>query len=424
MKQEDINTIVRHKTNCGSKKKGRYYSACGCPVYWEWMEDAIGKEGRHKGLPCRRPKRVPAGMNFQEAAANRARALRIANDELQEIAAAAAEAGDPTLARSVQLFLDFKIGAAGGKIKPTTLNHYQRTLHHLADYLATKHLVVKVNAVKPWMLSDWQNSWHLKTYAGEAEVNAGGKYSYVWNNWVICTRAFFNWCVARDYILKSPAIEFKVPGKVGHEQTMPYSDKEIGTILAAVEKVRIRAYDEFRHHELQPWPPEMRARIRALIQTMLWTGMAIRDATKLERTALQPDNRVFLRRAKTGVPVCVPVPPNVAEEIRAVKNGNMYFFWNSTSSIQTAVNRNQDYLGRVFRTSGIEGARSHRFRDTFAIRCLERGMTVDDVAMLLGNTPQIVRKHYKAWVDKLQQQLEERLKKAWETMPGFESAAV
>src|ERR1700728_2670218 len=48
----------------------------------------------------------------------------------------------------------------------------------------------------------------------------------------------------------------------------------------------------------------------------------------------------------------------------------------------------------------------HRFRHTFARILLQRsGVTVRDVAELLGNSEQMVRKHYAAWIPERQARL-------------------
>jgi integrase/recombinase XerD len=54
-----------------------------------------------------------------------------------------------------------------------------------------------------------------------------------------------------------------------------------------------------------------RDRLRTLILLMRWSGLAIKDAVTLERTRLSEDGNLFLYRAKTGVPVYVPLPPEV-----------------------------------------------------------------------------------------------------------------
>jgi hypothetical protein len=64
------------------------------------------------------------------------------------------------------------------------------------------------------------------------------------------------------------------------------------------------------------------------------------------------------------------------------------------------------YLARLFDLARVEGGHSHRFRDTCAVELLLAGASVEDVAMILGNTPQVVAKHYAPWVSERQIRLE------------------
>lgn len=54
----------------------------------------------------------------------------------------------------------------------------------------------------------------------------------------------------------------------------------------------------------------------------------------------------------------------------------------------------------------------HRFRHTFARIILQRGVSVRDVADLLGNSEQMVRKHYAAWIPERQARLTKILQEA------------
>jgi hypothetical protein len=64
---------------------------------------------------------------------------------------------------------------------------------------------------------------------------------------------------------------------------------------------------------------------------MRWSGLSIRDAVTLERDRLNKRDELFLYRAKTGVPVFVKLPPDVAKGLRNVPPGpapnSYYFFW-------------------------------------------------------------------------------------------------
>jgi integrase/recombinase XerD len=65
--------------------------------------------------------------------------------------------------------------------------------------------------------------------------------------------------------------------------------------------------------------------MRVLVLLMRWSGLAIKDAVMLERKALDADGALFLRRAKTGVPVFVPLPPAVFSLLRTLPSANPVF---------------------------------------------------------------------------------------------------
>lgn len=67
--------------------------------------------------------------------------------------------------------------------------------------------------------------------------------------------------------------------------------------------------------------------LRALILLMRWSGLAIKDAVTLERQRLGIDGRLFLYRAKTGVPVYVPLPANLMQMLHALPNSNPRYFF-------------------------------------------------------------------------------------------------
>jgi len=68
----------------------------------------------------------------------------------------------------------------------------------------------------------------------------------------------------------------------------------------------------------------------------------------------------------------------------------------------------------VFEAAKVQGAHSHRFRDTFAVSPLEAGVSIENVSVLLGHSSvRITEQHYKPWVKTLQKKLEDEVRKAW-----------
>ncbi len=51
----------------------------------------------------------------------------------------------------------------------------------------------------------------------------------------------------------------------------------------------------------------------------------------------------------------------------------------------------------AFKESGVPQAHAHRFRHTLATSILASGVTLSDVADVLGIGEHVARKHYKKW---------------------------
>ena len=62
-------------------------------------------------------------------------------------------------------------------------------------------------------------------------------------------------------------------------------------------------------------------------------------------------------------------------------------------------------------------AHPHRFRHTFVRVLLEKGVPIPDVAELIGDTEEILRKHCAAGIPGRQKRLSKILKKAFEGKP-------
>jgi site-specific recombinase XerD len=206
-------------------------------------------------------------------------------------------------------------------------------------------------------------------------------------------RAFFRFCHQAGWIKQNPALSVKPP-KVTPSPTLPFSSAEMKQILDACAKYGGN-----------------QERIKAFVLTMRYTGLRIADAIRLSRTQVS-DGKVFVRTAKTGQPVTVPVPPEVLTSLEKIENGSGRYFWTG-KNVRSAVSNWSRYLSRVFELARIDGGHSHRFRDTCAVELLLAGASVEDVATILGNTPHVVAKHYAPWVKERQVRLEKLVRQSW-----------
>ena len=110
-----------------------------------------------------------------------------------------------------------------------------------------------------------------------------------------------------------------------------------------------------------------------------------------------------MRTQKTGEPVYLPIPESLKQLLdalplpRGAAQDCPYYFWNGKSSRRAVVGTAERTLSAVFKKSGVKNAHAHRYRHTLATRLLEQGATMEQVADILGNSPDVVRRHYAKW---------------------------
>jgi hypothetical protein len=105
---------------------------------------------------------------------------------------------------------------------------------------------------------------------------------------------------------------------------------------------------------------------------------------------------------------------------RAEVHGPFIFGAHKTTNMNTITDIWRRKLNRLWDLCGpwTERPTPHRFRHTFARILLQKlGVTVRDVAELLGDTEELVRKHYAAWMPERQERLTKVLKDAFGDKP-------
>jgi len=227
---------------------------------------------------------------------------------------------------------------------------------------------------------------------------------------------FFWFCIRQGWIQQNPT---QAMGKIIARQTPTdyFPESKYATILDAcgrLDEGLKRAYDIEKRG----------TRIRALTELMRWSGLRIRDAVTLEKTRLE-GNKLFLYQAKTGVPVYVVLPPEVADALNSLPPGPKpnprYFFWSGNGHPKSAVADWQRAFRRLFEVAALQKpdgspkrSHPHMFRDTFAVELLLAGVPIDQVSVLLGHkSVKITEKHYAPWVKARQNQLEKAVQMAW-----------
>lgn len=234
---------------------------------------------------------------------------------------------------------------------------------------------------------------------------------------------FFHCCIRSEWINKNPARLLK-PIKVNRVPTGYYTRDEFARIVDATY-----AYGNWKGgHDFE----HRGQRLRALLLLMRWGGLAITDAVTLERDKLTSDGKLFLYRAKTGTPVYVPLPTEVAQLLRQIPNSNpRYFFWSGTGERENAKKSWDKSLRRVFQSANLcepdgipKRCTAHMCRDTFAVELLLSGVPLDQVSLLLAHDSiKVTEKHYAPFVKARQEQLEASVRLAWRHMSGIAASA-
>jgi integrase/recombinase XerD len=142
----------------------------------------------------------------------------------------------------------------------------------------------------------------------------------------------------------------------------------------------------------------------------------MQDAACLERARLRED-KLFLYTQRTGTPVYCPLPPDAVKVLDGVRNERPeYFFWDGKSERETTVKSWNRVFQKLFAAAepAIVVRHPHRFRDTFAISLLLKGVEFSHVSILLRHSSvKVTERHYSPWVEARREQLEADVRRTW-----------
>jgi len=91
-----------------------------------------------------------------------------------------------------------------------------------------------------------------------------------------------------------------------HKPVIPFTHSECEKLLWATE-----IYPDS--------PPGRRTQVRAFVLLLRYSGLRIGDAVALRREKIV-ETKLFLRTAKTGTSIYMPLPEMVIDALRATKN--------------------------------------------------------------------------------------------------------
>jgi len=294
-----------------------------------------------------------------------------------------------TLAGGIELFLSERRTAG---LHQSVVGKYERELERLRKFLEARSKFYPSDLILE-ILVEYRATW-------EALYPSSATRQQVQTR----LRRFLHFCHNANWLDRVPTLSAI---SVDEPPTMPLSSTEYTKLLAEIPN----KFDGTKT-----------ARVRALVQLMRHSGLAIRDAVTLQRSEIQTDAkkklvRVVTKRQKTGTHASVPLPPDVAAEILALPNGTDYPFWSGSGLETSAVTNWQHDLRSLFRSAFGKQTKftPHCLRDTAACEWLTAGIPMEEVSKLLGHSSiKTTEKHYSAWAQARQDRLDSLVVAAWE----------
>jgi site-specific recombinase XerD len=362
-----LNLYRRHLPGCEKKGVSPERSKCGCPI---WCD------GQLNGKRCRQSLKT---SDWQRAV-RLAERLERPNSERTDLIACAqpgcnirvesgrCEKHRKGIAEAVEAF-----HAANTDLAHSTKHTYKRTLRFLELHLGT----LKIQTV------DETTSAAIDSFRTTRKISA-----LTWTKELQIVRHFFRFATSRKWTSENPASGVSMPKNIKPTDKEPYSRNDVVKILAACDSMGRAPYE--------------RLRARAMVLLLRYTALRISDVATLAKDRVR-NGEVYLRTMKNGKVVKLPAPAELVKALelvpvpRGASGECRYFFWSGNGTTRAAIRDTTRTLAAVFKASGVTGAHAHRFRHTLATELLEAGGSLEDVAEILGNSPNIIRKHYAKW---------------------------
>jgi site-specific recombinase XerD len=365
-----ITIFVRHSSEC--KYAGdETWKRCNCRKHLRWT---------HKGKQYRKT----AGSRSWAGAEDAKRRLE---EQLEGRAVKPVTSGT-LLSEAIETF---KANKQAQGIKSKVLSMYARELRRLQDFSERRGLLTVAPALTIENLIALRATWNTIYPSSYSRATVQKHIKH-----------FLRFCYDAGWIDRIPKLS---PIKIDAPDTEPLTDKEYRKVLDSANG---------------------KPKIHACIHLMRWSGLAIRDASTLKRADISLDQekglyRIIRERTKTGEPLYIPIPKDVAEEVLAVANGHpVYVFWNRQKG-DSSEYRHAGYMGEqiaeIFDAAHVQSDGhmiSHRLRATFAVDLLQRGVPLEHVSKLLGHrSVTTTERHYARWVRGRQDQLDALVTETW-----------
>jgi integrase len=377
--EHQLNEYRRHAPDCKLTKPSEM--SCNCPI---WAVGRVHGKRYRKSLGTR----------------NRQKARQKINELLGRKPDAPPEdpaPASPTVADAIQAYLRFC--EHNKRLKTSTLTSYRDTLDAFQVF-CERRLYRTVDQFSQGLFEQFQAQRTV------TPKTMGKEFQHLTS---FCARLVELGLIPINY-----AEKVQLP-KADGVSTMPFREAEAKAILAACSRLgetqnQRGGYASYSAEQLD----EERRYARALVLVLLTTGLRISDAVNVHRAKVYVDRkghtRLRIRTEKTGVLVSLRLPNATAQALTNLPPvSHELYFWKGGDERQfaTACDRARRVIARLGVIAGVEDARPHRFRDTWAKTALLNGTPMRTVQLVLGHKSiRTTEEHYAPFVPEYQEMID------------------
>ena len=304
-----------------------------------------------------------------------------------------------TIEKAVEDFLAEHEGESAN----STVRDYRYLLNHFKQASSRKGFI----ALEQWgpaNIREYRKSWNV------AANTAAKKMAIL--------KTFFEFCLSNEWINRNPArLVRQKHNRNEDEETerIPFSDEELTRMYQACETSYGKGKYEYRYS----WNGQD---LEDFISVSIYTGLRISDVATFQADRLRKSGECHIRTTKVGKKVYTWIPEWLQKRIRerARRYGSRIFGTSESSNPEVITDLWRRKLKRLWALCGPwdEAPVHHRFRHTFVRILLQTdGVEVREVAELIGDTEESVRKHYAAWVPERQARVTKILRSAFANKP-------
>ena len=399
--------FVRHRVDCRNASQSRknpkrlpsrLIFGCGCPIYAR--------------LLVRHPDPNIAPFEFNGSLSKLGVREKLAADELIDQWTVQFLSGkngklDPntfkTVEQAIEDYLAEKRGTLDAHKESTklTIQKIAGILKPLAPFLRS-HGIVHLKDVKTEHLSVFQETWQgrlRKNREGDGKLVRQPKSQLGKQKNQEFVKMFFRRARELRWIPENPA-ELLLAVKTPKIEVKKKTSEEKQQLMDAIPRVF----------------PNIAQTVTVFVLIQRYSGLRLVDVVTLRTDSLREDGLMIVSQEKNEQPVFVPLPPFVVELVRKLPpKSRQYFFWTGTSTIKTAVNDWSEKMRQLYVEAGIDGKRTHEWRDTLAIEVLEGGGSLEDVQLLLGHkSRKTTEKYYVALTKKRMEKAIDARRRTWD----------